>query len=275
MELIKLKNEKLEVTLCDIGASIFRLLFDGTDMLVGPSHIEDFLRKDLYFGKSIGRICGRMKNDKGEIVLHGGIDGLSNQRFDFVKEDNKVIFTYLSKGDQSSSDGEALIKITYTLLKDGLHIDLESTSKEETTISLTNHSYFSLGEDDVHKLSLQMDSDKYFLYDETLFPLGSEKVTDKFDFHKLLPARTYGDIDTYFYINKWPVLLKGSRYLLELTSDYEGTVIYTDNFSDDVKTFNSKKNKYRGMAIEPQIDSFKRRPVKNSKYYIEYRFKAL
>ena len=77
MELIKLKNEKLEVTLCDIGASIFRLLFDGTDMLVGPSNINDFLRKDLYFGKSIGRICGRIKNNKGEIVLHGGIDGFA------------------------------------------------------------------------------------------------------------------------------------------------------------------------------------------------------
>ena len=156
MELIKLKNEKMEVTLCDIGASIFRLLFDNQDMLVSPSDINVYLRKNLYFGKSIGRICGRIKNDKGEIILHGGIDGLSNQRFDFVKEDNKVTFTYLSNEDQSSCDGEALIKVTYTLLDNDLLIELEATAKNSATISLTNHSYFCLGEDDVHKLSLKI-----------------------------------------------------------------------------------------------------------------------
>ena len=278
MKLVTLKNDYMEVTLCDVGASIFRLLFDGYDMLVGPKDIDDFLRKDLYFGKTIGRICGRIKNDKGEIVLHGGIDGLSNQTFNCVKEDNKVIFTYLSKGDQSSSDGDALIKVTYTLLDKDLLIELEATPKGEATLSLTNHSYFCLGEDDVHKLSLKMDSDRYFVYDESLFPLGSEDVSSKFDFHKLLPTREYGDIDTYFYLNSWPVLLRGSKYQLEVSSDFEGTVVYTDNFEDDTKTFMSSKNKYRGIAIEPQMDSFKRKPLHKGevlKHYIRFSFKKL
>ena len=90
MKLIKLKNEKLEVTLCDLGASIFRIRFDNQDMVLSPIREDDFLKEDVYYGKTIGRICGRVIRDN-QIILHGGHHGLSNQIFDYVVEDNKVI----------------------------------------------------------------------------------------------------------------------------------------------------------------------------------------
>ena len=257
MELIKLKNKKMEVTLCDIGASIFRLMFDGQDMLVSPSGVNVFLRKNLYFGKTIGRICGRIKNDNGEIILHGGRDGLSNQKFDYVESSNKVTFTYMSVADQSSQDGRAIIKVIYSLLDSGLLIEFEVTAIDSATISLTNHSYFCLGEDNNEALSIKMDSDKCFVYDEKLYPLGTNQIGNKFDFRNEYPVRQYGDVDTYFFIKEKPIILRGNRYLLEIDTNYEGAVVYTDNFEDDAETFASKRHKYRGVAIEPQMDAFK------------------
>ena len=69
-----------------------------------------------------------------------------------------------------------------------------------------------------------------------------------------------------------------AKYQLEMTSDFEGTVVYTDNFDDDAETFASKRSKYRGIAIEPQIDSFKRKPLlkgEHLKHFIRYSFKRL
>lgn len=278
MELIVLKNAMMEVTLCDLGASIFRLLYNKQDMLVSPSTLEDFSKKELYFGKTIGRICGRVKNEKGQIVLHGGKNGLSNQKFDFINEDNKVIFTYLSKGDESSLKGEARIKVTYTLLNNELRIDLEASSLERPVISLTNHSYFCLGESNHSGLNLQMDSDRYFVYDESLFPVGTDDISKKYNFKEECPVMKYGEIDTYFTLNKGLVTLKSKKYQLEVLTDYEGTVVYTDNFEDNAKTFSSEQHKYRGVAIEPQCDSFNRKPLepgKPLKRFITYRFKKL
>ena len=54
--------------------------------------------------------------------------------------------------------------------------------------------------------------------------------------------------------------------------------MYTDNFEDDTKTFMSSKNKYRGIAIEPQMDSFKRKPLHQGevlKHYIRFSFERL
>ena len=278
MELITLKNNLMEVTLCDVGASIFRLKFDNRDMLVGPSKIEDFLRKDLYFGKTIGRICGRVKNKQGKIILHGGAKGLSNQRFEYTKEDNCVTFTYLSKGDSSSNDGETLIIVSYTLFDNELRVDLIAEPREEATISLTNHTYFCLGEKNVQSLSLQMDSDKCLTYDKSLFPVGTDSTLEKFNFKEMKPIMTYGDVDTYFYLNRNPIILKSDNYQLEIETNYEGTVVYTDNFPDDTTTFVSKARKYRGAAIEPQGDSMNRKSLlagETLARYISYRFTKL
>ena len=45
--------------------------------------MDDFLKEDVYYGKTIGRICGRVIRDN-QIILHGGHHGLSNQIFDYV-----------------------------------------------------------------------------------------------------------------------------------------------------------------------------------------------
>lgn len=264
MDFITLKNEKMEVTLCSLGASIFRLLFDDVDMVLSPIKKEDFSQSEIYFGKTVGLICGRViRNNK--IILHGGSHGLSKQTFDYIKEDNKVIFIYLSKGDESLPNVEALIKITYELKDEELIIYTEITPKATMSPYLTNHSYFCLGEDDIANLSLKFDADKYVTYNEKLLPEGYQKVNGKYDFSKLTNVMKYGEIDNFFFVNK--VILQSNKYQLEVITNFEGMQIYSDYFTDEVVTQLTNKNSHRALAIEPQDDKLESRAVPANKTY--------
>jgi len=277
MEFITLKNEHIELTLCSQGASIYRLIYNKEDMVLSPINENDFFKEGIYYGKTVGRICGRILKDK-QVVLHGGHNGLSWQEFNYIKEDNKVIFTYLSKGDESSNEGNLLVKITYTLIDNSLKIETEITPDCPLMIYLTNHTFFCLGESSLNNLSLEMDSDIYTIYDEKLLPLKKEKVLDKYDFKKLTNVMKYGDLDNYFILNSSSVLLRSNKYQLKLTTDYKGIHLYSDYFLDGVKTRLSNIDHHRALAIEPQDDKLERlilSPHKTIKRVTLYTFNKL
>ena len=277
MEFITLKNEYIELTLCSIGASIFRLVYNKEDMILSPINENDFFKEGIYYGKTVGRICGRVLKDN-QVVLHGGPNGLSWQDFNYVKEDNKVVFTYLSKGDESSREGNLLVKVIYTLIDNTLKIETEITPDCPMMVYLTNHTFFCLGENCVNNFSLEMDSDIYTTYDEKLLPLKKEKVTDKYNFKKLTNVMTYGELDNYFILNNSGVLLQSNKYQLKLTTDYKGVHLYSDYFLDDVKTRLSKVDHHRALAIEPQDDKLGKQllvPNKTVKRTTLYTFSKL
>ena len=258
MEFITLKNQDIELTLCSKGASIFRLIYRNEDMVLSPINENDFFKEEIYYGKTIGRICGRVLVDN-KVILHGGSNGLSWQDFNFVKEDNKVTFTYLSKGDDSSEEGNLLVKVTYTLFDNSLKIETEITPDCPLMSYLTNHTFFCLGESSVNNLSLEMDSDIYTTYNEKLLPLKKEKVRDKFDFRNLSNVMTYGELDNYFILNSNTILLQSNKYQLKLTTDYQGVHLYSDYFLDGIKTRLSPIDHHRALAIEPQDDKLEQK----------------
>lgn len=253
MEFIVLKNQDIELTLCSTGASIFRLIYNNEDMVLSPIDEKDFFKEGIYYGKTVGRICGRILIDK-QVILHGGPSGLSWQDFNYVKGDNKVIFTYLSKGDESSKEGNLLVVVTYTLINNSLKIETEITPDCPLMVYLTNHTFFCLGENSIDNLSLEMDSDLYTIYDEHLLPLQKEIIRDKYDFRKPSKVMTYGELDNYFILNKGSVLLQSNKYQLKISTDYQGIHLYSDYFLDDVKTRLSSIDHHRALAIEPQDD---------------------
>ncbi len=94
IEFLTLENEHLKITLCTLGASIFRIQYYGDDMVVTPKETSDFFRDDIYFGKTIGDVCGRILVD-GKVQLHGGSKGLSRKIFDYkTNNHNEVVFVY-------------------------------------------------------------------------------------------------------------------------------------------------------------------------------------
>ena len=267
MEFIKLKNDQIEVTLCSLGASIFRLIYDDEDMMLSPLNEKDFARDDIYFNKIVGRICGRILVNN-EVVLHGGEHGLSTKEFNYVKENNKVIFSYLSKGDESSNEGNLEVKVIYTLIDNCLEVVTEITPDREMMAYLTHHNFFCLGAKSVNELSIKLDSDSYVIYDNRLLPQGKENVVDKYNFIELTSAMKYGEVDNYFLLNDNEVLLQSNKYQLKLTTDYQGVHLYSDYFLDGVKTRLTNIDHHRALAIEPQDDKLEKKLLEPHKTLI-------
>ncbi len=265
MKFVILKSDKLEVTLCTLGASIYRIVFDKHEMVLTPKDEKAFLMKDLYYGKTIGMVCGRIVINN-QIVLHGGDEGLSNQEFDYKEELNKVIFSY------------GKIKVTYSLYGNELSLDFLVEVDKPTLVALTNHSYFCLGENDIKNLKLKINSHKYILVDKDLVPYGSSLISDKYDFSKYGCPIKDGDIDNYFYLDDKNVSLRSDKYSLDISFDFEGVQLFTDHWIDVTDVLSSVKHSYRSIAIEPEDDQLNRKELLPGQIYqrnIKYRFNKL
>ena len=77
-------------------------------------------------------------------------------------------------------------------------------------------------------------------------------------------------VDNYFYLNRKEIELRNDKYVLNIDSNYEGTVVYTDNFEDDVKSILSDRRNHRSVAIEPQDAQTNRRELQPGEVYEKY-----
>lgn len=287
-QFITLKNDRLEVILYTLGASIYSIRFNNEDMIITPSNVKDFEKGNIYYGKTIGRVCGRIPagkyqnynfegNEEG-VSLHGGFNGLSAKTFEYETRDNQVIFKYLSKTGEAGYPGNLYLMVIYEINDNSLLIKYRVTVDEPCLVALTNHTFYALGEKDVRELKLKMNSNKYIQCDEKLLPISMNDVTSKYDFNDYKSLRENYKIDNFFLLNKKDIHLQSSKYELVINSDFEGTQIYTDAYFDGVKTTLSNNGKLRGVAIEPQDNQLNRKELlPNQLYerYIELRFKKL
>ena len=60
MKFIELKNDKITVTLCSLGAAIYRVIYDNNDMMLSPINEQDFDKEGVFYNKTIGRVTGRI-----------------------------------------------------------------------------------------------------------------------------------------------------------------------------------------------------------------------
>ena len=281
-------------------------------MTYSTKNSENFLRKNVYHGKTIGRVAGRIQgdeltidgatyklnaNEKGN-VLHGGSDGFSTKEFasnTFV--DNNfihVIYSYLSKDGESGFPGDVKLEIHYfvSIIKPELKVEYTCTTNKKCPISLTNHSYFCLGDVNVYDLNLQINASKLVLMNnEDLTIVGSSPVPSYLDFRKLkrigdeinIPEINQGKLKGYDHIllldkigiNNPQVKLVNSRFELDIFTDLDTVVFYTDNYDAGFEANNSDENIRRGIALEPQLNPLNNRilnPGEAYKHFITYKF---
>ncbi len=285
---IVIKNEHLEVTLCSLGASIYRIIYDGKDMVLTPKDKNDFLKPNIYFGKTIGRLCGRIEakplsnlnpqNNERGISLHGGFDGLSTKGFLVDAKPTFAEFHYLSKDGEAGYPGNLILRVRYELIDESLIVTFFAVVDKPCLLSLTNHAYFSLGEESIKNLKLQMENEKYIVVDKRLLPIEYQNIPDKWNFTKGKKLGTTGDIDNYFLFKEKNAVLSSEKYSLNISTNFVGTQIFTDHWLDNVKVFSSKEKLYRGVAIEPQDSQLERKellPNEHYERYIKYTFKKL
>ena len=311
---IRISNkDKVEVTLSTLGASIYSITIDGKYMTLTPEDLSTWSKENIYHGKTVGRVCNRIKGDvvvcegkqyrveknEGENTLHGGVHGLSTQTFDYEIESyddsTLVTFHHLSKDGESGFPGDLDVKIIYRFYETKNQIDLTlyAKSNKKTPCSLTNHSYFSLGEENEDTLSLLIKGNKYIVPDEkTLLGKGIDVVPEYLDFSKVrnvgkdvnlpiltnMAARGY---DHHFFFHEIEtrnpqVVLSGGKYELEILTDYSGCQLYSDNVKDNISYFGTKSEYHRGVALEPQESHLELHyldPNDTYEHHITYAFK--
>ena len=300
--LITLSKGNLKVIFSSLGASIVSIYFDNELMNLSPINLEDLKRKDIYYGKTIGPIANRIKdglvkvndkeyrfplNEEG-VCNHSGAFGLSNVLFVSSVAGDRVIFTH----QQRINKVNISYVVAYTLSENNeIRVDYLVRVSDNFVLSLTNHTFFTLGESSIDNLSLKISSDEFIESDkETILPLRAKPIINCLDFNEeksitkdindayLMDHRTKGYDHCFLIKNNEDVILKSPRFKLEINSNFPCVHIYTDNYEDGVKTKNSDQQIRRGTAIEPE-ENLLDKPVINKddiyQRYIIYKFSRL
>ena len=262
-----LENENIMMQVTDFGAALVSLKDkkSGIDVVQGFDDVKGYVdTRGICFGASMGRVANRIAkghftlngkeyqlfiNNNGN-TLHGGEYGYDRKMFEGTEADNSVVFTRLSPEGEENFPGNLNVKITYTLLRDGVSITSEGGSDADTLFSYTNHSYFNLDQSaSILDHELLIPSEYYALSDENgMMREIPEKVEGTpFDFRKFtkLCAHINDDNEQIAfgagYDHWYPIagegmrldaVLKGKQLEMCVESDFPGIHIYTSNWFD-------------------------------------------
>ena len=283
----------LKVVLSCLGASIVEISFNNDLLTLVPINYQDLRREDIYYGKTIGPIANRVMgglikirnknyylslNEDG-VSNHSGKEGLSNKVFSYYIKNDKVIFTY----KDNIFDSETTYYVTYSFAKDNeIRVDYKASTTNKVVLSLTNHTFFTLGEDGINNLSLQVKADSFIESDkDTLVPQSVRPIIDCLNFNKSKPIvkdinnpylskhRTKG-YDHCFLLNERAVQLDSLKYSLIITSDYPCVHIYSDNYADGILVKNTKLTSRRAVAIEPEDNLLEKTLINKDEIYQRY-----
>ena len=305
---IEIFLNKFKVTLSTLGASIYEIDRNGDVLTLTPSKYDDFLKDNIYHGKTIGPVANRIKNAELKIddnlfcftpnennnLLHSGIHGFSNTIFEYeiceINGDLLVIFSTFASNSYDGFPGERSVKITYKISENGslnLLIIYDVFSDAKTLLKMTNHTYFNLGEQNIGNLSLKVPSKFYIRPDDNdLLPISKEQIIDCLDFsdkkklsdainNEFLKKVRANGIDHFIYfdshINDVRLSLESTKYLLELKTDFEGVQLYSDNYEDNVSYKSISTLKNRGLAIEPSDSHLDYNLTQVYQRYISYK----
>ena len=291
IDYITIKNNRsLKMVFSSLGASIFAIYYDGALMTLSLAEKSDYTNPELYHGKTIGPICGRILNgqidehhyelNEDNVARHGGKNGLSTRVFDYetVEKTDTVSLVFKCDG----------FVVEYRIEKesDCFTVEYHYQGKDQP-ISLTNHSFFHLG-DAFEKLILKLDTDYFVSNDEqTLVPLQKEKIMPCFDFHDgkrvsdyvndkyLMNDRSKG-YDHYLHFEKdHSLTLRNDKYLLDISTDFDGVLVYSDNYAFNEATIDNRKGIRKALAIEPQDSPLERKSYSSYSRFIKYTFKKI
>ena len=278
VSLYTLKNEKgLEASFIDLGAvwvSMKTLDKDNkkADIVLGYDTVSKYELNPPHFGAVIGRCANRISRGKFSLEgkeyqlqinnevnsLHSGPDYFELRMWEgrAYEEDNvsKVEFKLHSPDKDQGFDGNADIKVVYSLTEDSLRIDYEKTCDKTTICNLTNHAYFNLAGHDTKDISEQeifINADSFLPAD--LFSIPTREIEDvtntpmdfreftkigkgiNSDYECILQGEGY-DHNWVIkdYTGKLKLIAKArdpkSKRLMEVYSDLPGVQFYTGNF---------------------------------------------
>lgn len=302
----------LKAVFSTYGAGVYSLSLHGQPLILTPSDKKVYYSSDQYFGKTVGRVIGRipfhlrifdqdydlLSTPEG-ICLHGGEgEGLAYRDFQGTVTTEKDLIglelSYLSPDGEAGFPGNVLIRVTYLMPRHGneLIIRHEATTDKPTLFSISNHMYWNFGDKNVDDYVLTAKASRVGTFKEgTRLIVDSKAVPDYLDFHngrKIAEidegiTNTKGEIDGLDHAflldtvepEKANVVLENEKFRLECLTDYDGVNLYVDKTDSPVRFLNGDVCGRRGIAIEPQRFPLSDRIIDSGKTYhheIRYRF---
>jgi aldose 1-epimerase len=282
----------LKGTFSTYGAGVKALTLNGEPLILELSDSQKYLTADQFFGKTLGRVAGRIPDsgmignapyhvlgDKKHICLHGGVlESLSYRDFNATvlptKKGPAVQFEYLSPDGECGFPGNLTVKITYFLPNDSdaITIRLEAVSDKDTLVNLCNHMYWNIFRSlNVNDYVMQVKASKYGVFKKGCqLIVKSAPVPEYLDFRKPVSLKTrldqiekaipeIGTLDHTFLFDKADpkeaqVILDTPKLTVETYTDYDAVNFYVDSSMTPVAFTNRKDfGKRRAIAIEPEL----------------------
>ena len=278
-----IENEYLEAQVAELGATLVKLIdkASGQDLVLGFESEEEYLANS---GPNLGATIGRNANRIGEArfnlngreyrlsvndnmnQLHGGgINGFAFRKWEVKDlEKDKITLSYFSKDEEEGFPGNLTTNVTYSLNKDSLIFSFEGESDEDTLFNITNHSYFTLGEENILEDELYVTTDRYSPVDE--FSLTKDEVKDvkgsPYDFTSFTKmkdnlCRLERGIDNNYvwenFEDKLMASFRNEKLQLNVYSDLPDMHVYTAYYLGGEKgKYGITYKPYQGIALECQ-----------------------
>ena len=278
-----IENEYLKAQVAELGATLVKLIdkASGQDLVLGFESEEEYLANS---GHNLGATIGRNANRIGEArfklngreyklsvndnmnQLHGGgINGFAFRKWEVKDlEKDKITLSYFSKDGEEGFPGNLTVNVTYSLNKDSLIFSFEGESDEDTLFNITNHSYFTLGEENILEDELYVTTDRYSPVDE--FSLTKDEVKDVKDspydftsFRKMKDnlCRLERGIDNNYvwenFEDKLMASFRNEKLQLNVYSDLPDMHVYTAYYLGGEKgKYGITYKPYQGIALECQ-----------------------
>lgn len=226
-----MENENgLRLSVTDYGARVVSLLVpDGKgefkDVVLGFGELAPYLLDLSCIGATCGRVANRIENgefsigektyqvtrNEGIHCLHGGEKGLDARFWESEFTPQGLRLTYDSPDGEEGFPGNARISLTFLLTDDNVvSMTYETTTDQDTPISLTNHCYFNLDGREAlgatHHL-LTLEADAYLPVEADLIPKGALAPVAGTPFDFTTPRRVGSRIG-----NRDPQLLYAAGY---------------------------------------------------------------
>lgn len=200
VNLFTVSNDYISFSVTDFGATITSIIIGKgkhkTDVVLGYSTLDGYIKDDKYFGATIARFAGRISGAafdlNGETYklddnangnsLHGGFYQSSKMMWSVKQIETKkyvgVKCTKIFADGEQGFPGNLKVTLTYKLdEKNRITCTYEAETDKPTPINITNHSYFNLaGKGSVLNHKLRLNCKSMLESNEKLLPTG--KIID-------------------------------------------------------------------------------------------------
>lgn len=268
VQLVTLKNDKIEVQLLTYAAIIHRIIVPDrkgspTDVVLGYPTARDYELNTDSMGAAVGRFANRIGGAQfplyEEIVhvtpnsagncLHSGLHGFNHALFTVEVtrgETDSVTMTAHSPAGTDGFPGNFDLEIQYSLVKEGLMIRYSATTDAPTVCNMTNHSYFNLnghGSGDILGHTLQLQASAFTPADEHTMPTGEITPVDGtcMDFRapKTIGSGIHDPLLKPFggYDNNFCLDGSGLRKVAEAAGDKSGIVMDVETTLEGVQLY--------------------------------------